>query len=249
MIEFKTGVIRPVECMREGWELIKDQYWLFFAITFVGLVIASVIPFGILLGAMFCGIYYCLFQKMNGQPMTFEGLFKGFDYFVPGLIATLVLIVPAVILTVLAYIPLIVMQISMARNPNPNPEEIFTYLGFLMFEMIALWLILGSIHAFLFFAYPLIVEYKLSGIEAFKLSAKAVWKNLGGIVGFIALEFAMIVIGYLMCLVGVYLTLPIMFAGAMVAYRKVFPPLLPENFNAPPPPSAFQGAGSYNQRI
>ena len=25
-IEFKTGVIRPVKCMREGWELIKDQY-------------------------------------------------------------------------------------------------------------------------------------------------------------------------------------------------------------------------------
>ncbi len=80
-IEFKTGVIRPVECMKEGWELIKDQYWLFFAITLVGLIIASAIPFGILIGAMFCGIYYCLFQKMNGQAMTFEGLFKGFEYF------------------------------------------------------------------------------------------------------------------------------------------------------------------------
>lgn len=246
MIEFKTGVIRPVECMREGWDLIKDQYWLFFAVTLVGMLIAGIVPFGILIGAMFCGIYYCLFQKMNGQRITFEGLFKGFDYLVPGLIATLVLIVPAVILGILAYIPLVLMQLSMMTSKNPNPDEMFAYLGFFAVEMIALWLILGTIHAFLFFAYPLIVEYKLSGMEAFKLSAKAVWKNLGGIVGFIALEVVMIIIGYLLCVVGVYLTLPIMFAGALVAYRKVFPPLGGNTFGAPPPPSAFQGAGSYN---
>ncbi len=249
MIEFKTGVIRPVECMREGWELIKDQYWLFFAITLVGMLIAGVVPFGILLGAMFCGIYYCLFQKMNGQRMTFEGLFKGFDYFVPGLIATLVLIVPAVILGVLAYIPLVMMQLSMMTSKNPNPDEMFAYLGFFAIEMIVLCLVLVTIHAFLFFAYPLIVEYKLSGAEAFKLSAKAVWKNLGGIVGFIALEVVMVIIGYLLCVVGVYLTLPVMFAGALVAYRKVFPVPGANNFDAPPPPSAFQGAGSYNQKI
>ncbi len=248
-IEFKTGVIRPVECMREGWELIKDQYWLFFAITLVGMLIAGVVPFGILLGAMFCGIYYCLFQKISGHRMTFEGLFKGFDYLVPSLIATLVFIIPAIILGVLAYIPLIMMQISMMNSKNPNPNEIFAYFGFFAVEMVALWLVLGTIHAFLLFAYPLIIEYKLSGIEAFKLSAKAVWKNLGGVVGFIALEVALVIVGYLLCFVGVYLTLPLMFAGALVAYRKVFPPLNSENFNVPPPPSAFQGAGSYNQRI
>ncbi len=248
-IEFRTGVIRPVECLRKGWDLIKDQYWLFFAITLVGMLIAGIVPLGILLGAMFCGIYYCLFQKMNGQRMTFEGLFKGFDYFVPGLIATLVLIIPAVILGVLAYIPLIMMQLSMMKSKNPNPDEMFAYLGFFAVEMVVLCLVLGTIHAFLFFAYPLIVEYKLSGMEAFKLSAKAVWKNLGGVVGFIALEVVLVIIGYLLCIVGVYLTLPLMFAGALVAYRKVFPPSGANNFNAPPPPSAFHGAGSYNQKI
>ncbi|MCA1622843.1 MAG: hypothetical protein LC768_11000 [Acidobacteria bacterium] len=205
-IEFKTGVIHPVECMKEGWELIKDQYWLFFAITFVGILIAGVVPFGILFGAMFCGIYYCLFQKMNGQRVTFEGLFKGFDYLVPGLVASLVLIVPAVILGILAYIPLIMMQLSMMHSKNPNPNEIFAYLGFFTVEMIFLFLILGSIHAFLFFAYPLIVEYKLSGMDAFKLSAKAVWNNLSGIAGFMALQAALIIVGYLLCFVGVYLS-------------------------------------------
>src|SRR5215212_9298661 len=101
--EFRTGVIRPVECFREGWELIKDQYWLIFAITLVGMLIGGLIPFGIGIGAMFCGIYYCLFQKMRGQKVEFEGLFKGFSYFVPGLVASLVLIIPAVISVFLIY--------------------------------------------------------------------------------------------------------------------------------------------------
>jgi len=244
-IEFRTGVIRPVECMREGWELIKDQYWLFFGVTLVGMLIAGIVPFGILLGTMFCGIYYCLFQKMNGQAATFEGLFKGFNYFVPALIATLVFIIPAIILGIIAYIPLILMQIRMMNEENPNPAEIFSYMGFFFVEMLVLWLILGSIHAFLFFAYPLIIERNLAGMDAFKLSAKAVWQNLGGVVGFIALEFLLGLIGYMVCFVGVYFTLPLMFAGALVAYRKVFPAPGNQNFN-PPPPDAFRGAGSYN---
>ena len=244
-IEFKTGVIRPVECMREGWELIKDQYWLIFAITFVGMLIGGIAPFGILLGTMFCGIYYCLFQKMNGQTVSFEGLFKGFNYFTPALIATLVLIIPAVIFTIAAYVPLVLMQISMARSENPNPAEVFSYMSVFFVEMLALTLVLGIIHAFLFFAYPLIVERNMSGMDAFKLSAKAVWRNLGGVVGFILLEFLLGIIGYAFCFVGVYFTLPVMFAGALVVYRKVFPAPDNQNFN-PPPPDAFRGAGSYN---
>ncbi|MGI8789120.1 MAG: hypothetical protein ACR2HG_15370 [Pyrinomonadaceae bacterium] len=247
-IEFKTGVIRPVECMREGWELIKEQYWLFFGITLVGMLIAGVVPFGILLGAMFCGIYFCLFQKMDGKPVSFEGLFKGFNFFLPGLIATLVLIIPAVILGFISYIPIIMMQISMMKSKNPNPDAMLAYFGFFTVEMLVLWLVLASIHAFLFFAYPLIVERGLSGMEAFKLSAKAVWRNLGGVVGFIALEFVLGFVGYLVCFVGVYFTLPVMFAGALVAYRKVFPAASAPNYN-PPPPNAFQGAGSYNQNL
>jgi hypothetical protein len=242
--DFKTGVIHPVECMREGWELVKDEYWLFFAVTFVGMLIAGAIPFGIGLGAMFCGIYFCIFQKMNGEKVTFEGLFKGFDYFVPALIATLVFIIPAVIFTVITYIPLVLMQIRMMNSKNPNPDEIFAYFGFFMVEMIVVWLVLGSIHAFLFFAYPLIVERGMSGLDAFKLSARAVWQNLSGVVGFILLEFALGLVGSLFCFVGVYFTLPIMFAGTLVLYRKVFPKPDNQNFN-PPPPNAFRGAGSY----
>lgn len=246
MTEFRTGVIRPVECVKQGWEMIKDQYWLIFAITLVGFLIASVVPLGILFGPMICGIFFCFLQKADTRTTSFEGLFKGFEYFLPSFIATLFVLVPAIIFGIAAYVPLVMMQISMMNKRNPNPEEIFTYFGIFTVAMLFLGLFLGAIHALLMFAYPLIVERKLSGLEAAKLSARAVIKNLGGIGGLIAAHIGMIFVGYLLCFVGVYLMLPIMIASIVVAYRQVFPPTAGQNFN-PPPPNAFRGAGSYNQ--
>lgn len=244
MVEFSVGQIRPVECVKQGWEMIKDQYWLIFAITLVGLLIASVVPFGIVFGPMICGIFYCLLQKMDTRTTAFEGLFKGFEYFLPSFITSLFLFVPAIILGIAAYIPLIMMQLSMMRQRNPNPELIFTYFGISMGAILLLGLVIGTIHALLMFAYPLIVEHKLSGLEAAKLSARAVLKNLGGVGGLIAIHIGMVFVGYLMCIVGVYLMMPIMLASVAVAYRQVFPKPSNTNFN-PPPPDAYYGAGSY----
>ncbi|MDQ3798509.1 MAG: hypothetical protein M3384_03580 [Acidobacteriota bacterium] len=238
--EFRTGVIRPVECFREGYELIKDQYWLFFAIVLVGMLIAGIIPFGLALGAMFCGVYYCMFQKMNGRRVEFEGLFKGFNYFVPGLVATLILIIPAVISAIFVYASMFAMIFaSMDSRGNIDERALWGIIGTIFVEAIAIWLVLGSLHVFLMFAYPLIVERNMSGWEAFKLSARAGWANLSGVTGLILIEFVMGVAAYVLTIflfgLGVYLVLPVMFAGVLVAYRKVFP--APQGFS--PPPDAF----------
>jgi uncharacterized membrane protein len=107
-----------------------------------------------------------------------------------------------------------------------------------MFVGFFVTLILACIHALIMFAYPLIVERRLSGIEAFKLSARAVFANLGGVAGLILCEVALGIIGYLILCVGLYLVFPIMFAGVFVAYRKVFP-AIDAPFTSPPPPPNF----------
>lgn len=249
--EFKTGVISPIECFKEGWELIKDRFWLFFGITFVGMLIGGVIPFGIGLGAMFCGIYYCLFLKMNNQEVKFEDVFKGFSYFLPGLVATLVIIIPAIIMAIVLYASMFaVMFAAMDSGGRINESAIYGLFATMAVEMILLWLVLGTIHVFLVFAYPLIVEFNMKGFDAFKLSAKAAWNNLGGVVGFITLEFLLGIAAYILTFfifgLGIYFVLPIMFAGALVMYRKVFPQGNMQNLNNPPPPNAFSGAGNYN---
>src|SRR5574338_371022 len=94
--EFRTGVINPVECVKEGFELIKSDYWLLFAISLVGALIGGVTMY-ILFGAMICGIFYSFLQKIDRRPVSFDDLWKGMNWFKPGLIVTLVIIVPLII--------------------------------------------------------------------------------------------------------------------------------------------------------
>lgn len=254
MNEFKTGVIRPVECMQEGWELIKDDYWLFFAMTLVGMLLAG-FTMNILLGAMYCGLYFALFRKMRGERFQFEDLFKGFSFFVPALIATLVFIIPVFLMMIVSYASMFAMMLTMFdAHGKPNPAGIVSLYAVLFGEGIVFGIVISCIHAFVMFAYPLIAERNMGGWEAFRLSARAVWANLSGVVGLILVEFAMGVVGYLMCGIGLYLVFPIMFAGVAVAYRRVFPLAGDGNFYAPPSnipsqPSAYRDAGSYTQGI
>lgn len=244
MNEFKTGVIHPIECMKEGWELIKDQYLLIVGITFVGMLIAGIIPFGIGIGAMFCGIYYVLLLKMNGKQIEFGELFKGFNYFVPGLIASLVVIIPTIISVVIIYGSMAAFIFSSMDSRGRFDETIiYGMFATLFVEGVIVALILGCLHALVMFAYPLIVDKNLNGLDAFKLSARAVWANLSGVVGIILVEFVMGIVGYMALGIGIYFVLPIMFAGVLVAYRKVFP--FTQQFNHPSPPYAFQDAGKY----
>ena len=62
--DFRVGVIKPVECIKEGWALIKDQYWLFFGISIVGILIGGAVPI-VLIGPMMAGIFLCLFQRQR----------------------------------------------------------------------------------------------------------------------------------------------------------------------------------------
>lgn len=239
-IEFTVGQFKATECFREGWEFIKPHYWMFFAMTLVGMLISGMIPFGIALGALNCGLYYVLFQLRDGKPPEFGDLFKGIQYFVPSLIATMIMIIPIVIFTIIMWVSMFgILFSSTDRRGNIDESAIFAMYGVMFVEGLVMAVVLSCIHAFIIFTYPLIVEYNLSGIEAFKVSSRAAWANLGGVISLILCQFGLAFVGYLLCGFGLYLTLPIMWAGVFVAYQKVFP--RPSSVNLdPPPPSAYQ---------
>jgi hypothetical protein len=239
-IEFRTGVIRPVECYKEGWELIKDQYWLLLGITIVGMLIGGASMY-ILLGAMMCGIYYCYFQKIDGKPVNFEGLFKGFDYFLPSLILILIIMVPSIVVFAGIYIPFIMAAVM---GSNLSQEEFMVLLVSVLAVELIFALIMVCLHTLLLFSFPLIIERNLSAWQSIKVSARAVLKNLSGVAGLIAVGFAVGMVGYLLLCIGIYLAIPIIFAANAVAYRKVFPPIKTENQHFPPAPGSFQNAGS-----
>ena len=43
-VEFKRGEIKPVECYKEAWELIRNQYWLLLGVIFVGGIVGGGVP-------------------------------------------------------------------------------------------------------------------------------------------------------------------------------------------------------------
>ncbi len=239
-IQFRTGVIKPVECVKEGWALIKDQYWLFLGIVLVGVLVGSAVPL-VLIGSMMVGIYMCFFRRMRGEPVDFGLLFKGFDYFAQSLIAALIQMIPMVIIMVPAYIIMFALMItSMPRgqmDPDASTRFVFTFLGFEL-VFVAVILVVGiAVNIFFMFAFPLIADRGLSGLEAIKLSIKAGKANFGGILSLLLLNFAIGLLGVLACYIGVFFIMPISLASYAVAYRRVFP-ALSQNFASPPPPPA-----------
>jgi hypothetical protein len=216
-VTVQRGVISPIACYQEGWELIKDEYWVVFAVSAIGMLLGSLVPMGILLGPMMCGIYLVLLRRMRGQPILVDHLFKGFEWFGPGLVAFLITLVAMMILMVPAGI---VIAIAAAIGAQIGGEEAAVVLA-LLAGMFSLFLMMGAGVLFTF-AYPLIVDRELEPVEAIKVSIQGGMANLLGMVGLLCLNVLLSLVGTCFFFVGSYLVMPVSFAALAVAYRKIY---------------------------
>jgi uncharacterized membrane protein len=238
---YKVDNINAVDCMKEGWEMIKPNYWLYFGITIVGLLIAGAIPI-VLVGPMLCGIYYCMLKRHDGGQVEFGDIAKGFEFFAPSTIA--ILIIAGIMGLTASIIIVIPVFLAMAATAAGSPEAGAFFIVIMCIAMFIFAIIAACAHVLIIFTHLLIVDRKLDGWQAIKVSARAGRQNVNTIVMFILVQFGMVLVGYLLCIVGVYLALPIMYAGTTVLYRKIFPPLAPmPNYNAPPSPANYPNAG------
>lgn len=238
--EFRTGAIKPVECVREAWTLIKGDYWLLFAISLVGAVTGAVTLY-ILIGAMVCGIFKCYLKSIDGEKPVFEDLWAGLQFFWPSLGVTLAIVVPLVlwvgIMMVTLYLPILNNAIS---GRKMDDDAMFGTVAVGLGVDLVVALIMVTVHSLLIFCFPLIVDRGMSSWDAMKLSSRASLKNVGGITGMILVNMGLALLGELAFCVGLYLMIPIITAANLVAYRKVFP--APDSRNlGPPPPTAYQG--------
>ncbi|KPL13810.1 MAG: hypothetical protein AMS26_13070 [Bacteroides sp. SM23_62] len=81
--------------IRRGWEIFQENMGLFIAYTILVILIsvaAAFIPFGSLLvsGPLMAGFYIVANKISKGEPYEFGTFFKGFDFFVPLLLYTLI---------------------------------------------------------------------------------------------------------------------------------------------------------------
>lgn len=237
---FKLGVVQPIYCLKTGWSLVRDQYWLFVGMAFVAFFLGGLVPFGIILGPMMCGIYLALFRRRRGEMVEFGTLFKGFDYFGESVVATLIHYVPIVIIIIPFYIVLYVgLFLIMPRQGGElEPSSLFGFFAVLVVFGLIMMVLIILLSVICTFSYPLIVDRKMSGLDAVKLSARGALASFWPLLGLLLLNGLIGFAGVLLCYVGVFLALPVTFAAIAVAYEQVFGlgevqgPILP-----PPPPS------------
>ena len=244
--DFQRGVVQPIECLKGGWNLVKDQYWVFVGVCAVGMLIGGAVPLGILMGPMMCGIFLTLFNKRRGMPVDFNLLFKGFDYFGQSVIAALLHVIPIMAVLLVAYFVLYVgmfaaMFAAAAAGQDSAPFALVGFgLLFLLFYCIILFIVIIISIGFTF-AYPLIVDRNLQGFDAVKLSFRAALANFWRLLGLNLLGGLLGVLGVLACYVGIFFIFPITLGATAVAYEQVFGLRNSSNTpsNLPPPPPTF----------
>ena len=245
-IPFRRNVVEPVSCIKGGWELIKNQYWLFVGMTLVGILIGGAVPI-VLMGPMMCGLNLAFLKARRGESIEFGTLFKGFDYFGQSVIASVLQTIPVLVIVIPAYILFYVfMFVSLAASSNsgggePNPAALFGVMAmFGLFWLVVVAIIIIISIGFLF-VYPLIVDRKLSAIDAIKLSFRGALSNFWRLLGMVLLTSLMSAVGVLACYVGAFLVMPIAYAAIAKAYEQVYG--LDEGVgfaNVPPPPPDFR---------
>lgn len=210
--------IGPVACYSEGKAMLGEAYWLFLGICLVGSILGGLVPV-VLLGPAYCGIALCLLSRAKGEPVLFEQLFKGFDYFVPGLIATLIYVGVFVVL----FIPFFIAIIAGMTMVASGEAGIVVVGGILLTLAYTSWIFVAMAGWMVYlFAVFLIADKQLEGFAAMQYALKGVLKNFWGLIGTVLVGQLMIIAGTMLCVVPGILLIPMLFAGHFMAYWKIF---------------------------
>lgn len=215
--------ISPIACLEEGWQLIRDSYWLFVGICAVGMLLGGAAPFGVLMGPMMAGIYMCLFAAMRGQPIVFSKLFEGFNYFLQSFLVALILTGVGMVFGFGGWF-IMMMAFMIGAAIGEEFAVLAMIFGTVLF-VILITVVSVAVGLLTMFAFQLVVDRNMNAWEAFTTSMTAVTRNLGGLLGLMLLNWLISLVGVLCCYVGVFFVMPICFAATTVAYRRVFPDL------------------------
>ncbi len=252
-IQFNRGAIDAGACLSNGWNLVKLNYWMYFGICLLALVLVSCIPCLnlFLLGPVSVGVYYVMLRAMRSETIDFGMMFKGFEKFVPAMVVGLIQGLPGIIWTIIDYgfnIASLLADRGSGRLGDFYQAEIFEspLLAGLSIAYVLLGILFAAISIIwgltFVFALPILSEHELGPIEALTLSARAAWSNIGGLILLVILQILLAILGVIALCVGVFFVIPVLYAATAFAYRQVFP-LNDQRFDSMPPlPGAYGGS-------
>jgi hypothetical protein len=255
-VQYVSGAIGPGDCISNAWTLVTRRFGLYIGIGIVVMLMLGCIPLlnWILFGPVMAGFYYLVLRDMSDEPVDFGMLFKGFEKFLPLMVAGLVQIAPSILATIIQY------SVDAARlfggmSSGPGDGNFYQPGRDLMFEgitagvliVVVVLSLIGIVWSIaLSFAVPLIMEHDLSIGDALVTSLKAAGSNAGGLIVLIILEILVVLLGVIALCIGIFVAIPVIYAANVFAYRQVFPHI-ERTFNmAPPPPTEYGGTYGKN---
>ena len=248
-VTYLSGAINPGDCISNAWTLVTRRFWLYIGVGLVTMLLIACVPIvsSLLLGPVLGGFYYLVLRDARDEPVDFGMMFKGFEKFLPLMLAGLVQSAPSIIAAIFQYTVDLARVVGSSRGGNGN-EAVFAGLsaGVLVVVMIlSLFGIVWSVA--LSFAVPLILEHDLAVVDALLTSAKAAANNVGGLIVLIILEALVAILGMVALCIGLFVALPVIYAANVLAYRMVFPySFRPDRNPNPPPPSEYGGTYGTN---
>ena len=81
---------RPGHWIGAGWEMVKGDMGNYALLGLAFLALNALVPV-ILQGPLFAGFHIYCIKRILGRPAEFPDLFKGFNFFVPTLVASLII--------------------------------------------------------------------------------------------------------------------------------------------------------------
>ncbi|MBU4198657.1 MAG: hypothetical protein KKE37_07190 [Verrucomicrobia bacterium] len=188
------------EWIRQGFELFKANAVVLIVASLLALVIGGATGF-ILSGPMFAGVILialALVDKKEPKP-DIGAVFKGFDYFLNTFLFCLVW-------GILVFVVVGLLSIIVCVG-----------------HLLAVVLVIG-LKTMLMFALFLIVDRKLEFWPASMASINRVKGNFFPLLAFMLIASLFNAIGFMVCGLGLIVTLPITICCLAVAYRDVFGP-------------------------
>lgn len=238
-IQFQPHAIDAQGCVANAWNLITNRFWMYLGIGLLTIIILGFIPIAniFLMGPVMGGFYYITLRDMRGEPVQFGMMFKGFEKFVPLMLAGIVQSIPGITYQIIQFVN----DISRLTGsvPGNGSSDFFqsdstaaavggmTIVVFIGFAFLA-----TAWNLMFMFAIPLILENDIGVADALKTSINAAVENVGGLILLVLIECGIGILGMLAFCLGIFVAVPVIYAANVFAYRMVFP-LGRTEFDAP----------------
>ena len=206
------------DCFFEAKEFLGKDYWSLWGLTFVGMLIAGAVPL-IVAGPIYCGLGLCFLAIERRQQPSFDLMFKGFEQFMNTLVPVLLYF-----LFTFLVVPFYLVGVFGGMGLCSTGEGVLVFLGICSILFGVSVMIIGStfIGYGAMFACFLVAEYRLEGMDAFKISLKGIQMNFFGMFGVMIASLILTFCAMLLCYIPLLLMIPIFTCAPFICYRKIF---------------------------